>query len=269
MKQQKIIYYHDELNDDFASNNIKTIETPDDYNYVNHSWFYKTIEFIIYRIIVTPFVFLYIKIKYNQVFKNKKVIRRYLRESDKGYFLYFNHTNGDSDAFIPSIVSFPKKAYIICNPDAISIKGIKTLVAMLGALPVPYTIKTKRNFKEAIEYLVNKGKVIAIYPEAHIWPYYTDIRPFIDVSFRYPVDMNVASFAITNVYKKRRLFKKPRIVSYVDGPFYKKDDLNRKDAMHDLRCQVYEAMKYRVDSNPKYEYIKYIKVDDEKNPYLN
>ena len=264
MKEQKIIYYHDELNDDFANNNINGSETPDDYNYINHNFIYNFFSFVIYRLIVTPMVFLYVKVKYNQVFKNKKIISQYMKKSHKGYFLYFNHTNGDSDAFIPSLVSFPKKAYIICNSDAISIKGIRTLVSMLGALPVPSTLKTKRNFKEAIESLVNRGKVIAIYPEAHIWPYYTDIRPFKDISFRYPVDMNVATFSVTNVYKKRKLFKKPKIVSYVDGPFFKNDDLRRKEAFYDLRCQVYNAMKKRVDDNPKYEYIKYIKVEDEK-----
>ena len=108
MKEQKIIYYHDELNDDFANNNINGSETPDDYNYINHNFIYNFFSFVIYRLIVTPMVFLYVKVKYNQVFKNKKVISQYMKKSHKGYFLYFNHTNGDSDAFIPSLVSFHK-----------------------------------------------------------------------------------------------------------------------------------------------------------------
>lgn len=258
--KNRVIYYQDELNDDFAgTEKIKSVQTPDDFNYINHSIFYQLIEFVIYNIIVRPLVYLYIKIKYLQKFKNRKILRKYKKQ---GYFVYINHTNGDADAFIPSMLTFPKKAYIIVNPDAISIKGIRTLVMMLGALPVPSTIKSSRNFIDAISKLIKKNKAIIIYPEAHIWPYYTDIRNFKDVSFRYPYDLDVPIFTVTNIYNKRKIFKRPRIVSYVDGPFMVNKELPKKEAIRDLRNQAYNSMKRTVDSNPKYEYVKYIKKEE-------
>ena len=187
----------------------------------------------------------------------------YAKYRKQGYFVYINHTNGDADAFIPSMLTFPKKDYIIVNPDAISIKGIRTLVMMLGALPIPSTIKTSRNFIAAVKKLIEKKKAIIIYPEAHIWPYYTDIRDFKDTSFRYPYDLNAPIFTVTNIYKRRKIFKRPKIVSFVDGPFMVNKSLSKKDSIRDLRNQAYNAMKKNVESNPKYEFIKYIKVDDE------
>lgn len=259
--KNRIIYYKDELNDDFAgTSKIKSTPTPDDFNYINHSFIYRFFEFIIYNIIVRPLVYLFIKIKYHQRFKNKRILREYKKQ---GYFVYINHTNCDADAFIPSMLTFPKKDYIIVNPDAISIKGIRTLVMMLGALPVPSTIKTSRNFIDAIKKLIEKKKAIIIYPEAHIWPYYTDIRNFKDTSFRYPYDLDVPIFTVTNIYKKRKICKRPRIVSIMDGPFMADKSLPKKESIKDLRNQAYNAMKKNVDSNPKYEYIKYIKSNDE------
>lgn len=258
--KNRVIYYQDELNDDFANTEkIKGVPTPDNFNYINHSIFYRIVEFVVYNIIVRPCVFIYIKVKFLQRFENKKALKKCKQQ---GYFVYINHTNGDADAFIPSMLTFPRKDYIIVNSDAISIKGIRTLVMILGALPVPSTIKASRNFVDAIHKLIEKKKAIIIYPEAHIWPYYTDIRNFRHVSFHYPYDLDAPIFTLTNVYKKRKLIKRPRIVSYVSGPFYVDKSLPKRESIMDLRNQAYNSMKRIVDNNPKYEYIKYIKRND-------
>ena len=63
----------------------------------------------------------------------------------------------------------------------------------------PYKLLTIFN---AIDQIVADKKTILIYPEAHIWPYYTKIRPFPSTSFRYPIKFNVPSFSITTTYQK-------------------------------------------------------------------
>lgn len=71
-----------------------------------------------------------------------------------------------------------------------------------------------------MEKRLKQRRVICIYPEAHIWPYYTGIRPFTEASFRYPVRYDTPVYAFTNVYKKRKHLFTPKITTYVDGPFY-------------------------------------------------
>ena len=144
----------------------------------------------------------------------------------------------------------------------ISLKGTGTLVEMLGAIPIPSEIKAMKNFLEIIEEKIKKDNSITIYPEAHIWPYYTKIRPFKAVSFKYPVKLNAPAYCITNTYQSYgKNNKKIKMVSYVDGPFYPNEALPLKERQQDLRDRVYNKMVER-SKNSNVEHIKYIKLED-------
>ncbi len=117
-----------------------------------------------------------------------------------------------------------------------------------------------KNFLNEIEKKINKNYSITIYPEAHIWPYYTKIRPFKAVSFKYPVKLNKPSFCITNTYQAYgKNNDKIKIVSYIDGPFFPNDKLSPKEAQQDLRDTIYNCMVNR-SKNSNIEYIKYEKI---------
>ena len=106
--------------------------------------------------------------------------------------------------------------------------------------------------KEQVEEIGKKitaKKCVMIYPEAHIWPYYTGIRPFRELSFRYPVQYQTPVFCLTNTYQKRRFSKRPRIVTYIDGPFYPDGTLSMKQQKQKLRDEVYERMKERAGNS--------------------
>ena len=246
---KKTYYYHDMKNDDFASTNIKAIQLPDGYKYIDKNIFYRIGETII-RWIAFPIIFLILKVTYLIRVKNRKVLKK---AKGHGYFIYGNHTNYLLDAYNPSLVGFPKRAHIIVNPDAVSIKGLGTVVKMLGAVPIPTSLKGMKNFRKAITDLINMKHVVAIYPEAHIWPYYTDIRPFGTESFHYPSESGTPCFSFTNIYTKRKVgfIKFPKVVTYVDGPFYPDMSIAKPERIKKLRDEVYNAMKKRVDENPK------------------
>ena len=133
---------------------------------------------------------------------------------------------------------------------------------MLGAIPIPSEIKAMKNFLEIIEEKIKKDNSITIYPEAHIWPYYTKIRPFKAVSFKYPVKLNAPAYCITNTYQSYgKNNKKIKMVSYVDGPFYPNEALPIKERQQDLRDRVYNKMVER-SKNSNVEHIKYVKLED-------
>ena len=113
--------------------------------------------------------------------------RKALRALPGGYFLYGNHTNTLADAFIPTLLAFPRRANIITSADTVSIPGVRNIVQMLGAIPLANTIEGTRQFLAAMHRRLERGQAVMIYPEAHIWPYYNGIRPFPDTSFAYPV----------------------------------------------------------------------------------
>ncbi|MCR5308712.1 MAG: 1-acyl-sn-glycerol-3-phosphate acyltransferase [Bacilli bacterium] len=249
-KDRKILYYSDELNDDFAGTNIEQKKLPEDFKYINKNVFFLIGRFLLHWI-AYPIIWLMVKIIYHQKFVNKRVLKR---AKKTGYFVYGNHTNGMLDAYIPTILNYPRYTYLIANPDAVSIKGIKNIVMMLGALPLPSSMSLTFKFMSAIKERVNKNGVIMIYPEAHIWPFYTDIRNFKSDSFVYPVEANKPVYCFTNVYKKRRYSNKPKVITFVDGPFYSDPTLTKRENIANLRNQVYETMKKRNQTWPKYEY---------------
>ncbi len=241
MEQSKVRYYSDELNDDFAGTSINTCEVTSDFTFVNRNILWQICEFIVYRLIVTPLVFLFGKVAYGLKIKNRKALKA-LKKT--GYFLYGNHTQGVMDAFTPSLCTFPQKAHIVVNPDAVSIKGIRQLVLMLGGMPLPTDLKGYKPFRQALETRIKQKRVVTIYPEAHIWPYYTGIRPFKATSFSYPVAMNVPCVAFTTTYRQRKIFKNayPKITVTLSEPFYPDMSLPEKEARQKLRDEVYAFM---------------------------
>ena len=48
---EKVRYYKDELNDDFAGNDIKTKKLPEDHKYIKKNPFWEVASFILYYIV--------------------------------------------------------------------------------------------------------------------------------------------------------------------------------------------------------------------------
>lgn len=255
----KINYYKNELEDDFANIKRDTITVDENFKYINHNVFFQFARIFVYFIVMRSFAYLYCKIVFSMKIRNKKVLKGF---NKKGYFLYGNHTQIPADAFIPNVITFPKIPYVIVHPDNVSLKGTKNIMMMLNALPTPTTKEGYRNFLSVIERRLVRHDAIVIYPEAHIWPYYTKIRNFKSVSFKYPVKFNDPSFCFTTTYQKRKFFKKPKISVYVDGPFYPDKNLSLKEQQEKLRDEIYNKMVER-SQNSNIEYIRYEKIGDE------
>lgn len=255
--QEKVIYYSDELNDEFAGDNIVAKRIDGNYKYIKSGIFGKIGHIFWYRIIATPLAFCYLKLYFHHKIVNKKVLKE---AKGKPYFIYANHTHFIADALIPTIVSFPRDVSVIVHPNNVSMPVLGKITPSLGALPLPDDKEATKNFIRAVEHKVRENKGIMIYPEAHIWPYYTDIRPFESTSFRYPVRHNTMTFCFTNTYQKRRFSKRPQLVTYVDGPYYADEDKKDKEKKQQLRDIVYNKMKERV-KNSNIKLIKYIKVE--------
>lgn len=252
--KQKIYYYSDEVNDDFAGTHIKNKPLPENYVYLNKGFWLKLRRFILYYCIIRPITFFYNKIIKRVTYVNKKVMKPYKK---RGCFIYGNHTSMILDAFNPSYIAFPRPADVIINSDATSIKGLGWLLKTIGGLPIPKNFKGMKVFNAAVAEAVEKKHWIAIYPEAHIWHYYTKIRPFPSVSFSYPVKLKTPVFSYTMVYKKRRFSKYPKRKVCIDGPFFADETLPIKEAVNKLRDEVYSAMCARAEESDC-EYIKYV-----------
>lgn len=229
---KKTIYYSDSSKDDFSGINILARIVDENFKFLHKSLIWKGASFFLYYCFVLPLVFIIDKIWYGIRFKNRKA----LKKCGDSFFLYGNHTQYFADATCPALLSFPKRAYVIAGADAVSIKGIGWLVQMLGGL-ILHNVPSGRNaFRNAVSEVCKKKCSITIYPEAHIWPYYTGIREFSPASFIYPVTNRRPVAAIVTTYRKR-LFKflPPAITVYVSDLFYPDTLLDENEARLKLR----------------------------------
>lgn len=256
--EKQVIYYKDELNDEFSTAVINPKKIDENYQYVYKGAWKKFTRFFWYRIVATPLAFLYLKLYFGHRIVNKQVVTQ---AKKTGWFLYGNHTHFLADALVPTMISTPKDMYVIVHPNNVSMPFLGRITPSLGALPLPDDAGATKKFLQAVETRIGETHAVTIYPEAHIWPYYTKIRPFQDTSFRYPIQLKVPVFCFTNTYQKRKFRKTPRMVTYVDGPFYPDETLKGRKQREELRNRVYETMVTRAKNNTV-ELIQYIKAEE-------
>ena len=71
--KKRVFFYKDELNDEFSGITRKTILVDKNYTYLRESFLYKIAAFFVYRIVVVPFAFFYVKAKFRMKVKNREV----------------------------------------------------------------------------------------------------------------------------------------------------------------------------------------------------
>ena len=258
MDKRKVIYYCSELEDEFSTTPLKKKPIGEDYVYVYNTPFKQFTHLFWYRIVAMPLAFLYTKLVFGHKIVNAQLLKPF---KGKGFFIYGNHTQDIGDALMPHMIEKNVDKYVIVNPANLSVPVIAPIMPSLGAMPLPDNLKANKNFLSAIERRIGEGSGIVIYPEAHIWPYYTGIRPFVDTSFAYPVKFSAPVFCFTNTYQKRRFSKKPRIVTYIDGPFFPSEQLSPRENRKKLRDEVYKKMCERA-SLSTVKVIEYIKKEN-------
>lgn len=258
-RDRRVIYYTDERNEEFSRAQITPRVIDGNYRYF-HGRVWDLCSLSVQNLFSMPIKVLYQKIKFHL----RYIGRDKLREcNNRGYFIYGNHTQPFADTFIPSVANYPHRNFFIVNPENVSMPGLRVLTEMLGAIPIPCDYTGMKHFRMALEEKIRRKASITIYPEAHIWPYYTGIRPFSAVSFRYPVELNCPVYALTNTYHRRKgKAGRVNIVTYIDGPFFPDESLSPRERRQELRDRVYRCMVERSGESD-YEFIRYRRAETE------
>ncbi|MCD8196380.1 MAG: 1-acyl-sn-glycerol-3-phosphate acyltransferase [Lachnospiraceae bacterium] len=255
MKNRKTVYYKT-YDEDIVRSRSQDLQLPPGYQRYHKNPVYCAVSSLIYAVFA-PFALLYVKL----VLHVKTVNRHVLRECrNTGYFLYGNHTQPIGDAFAPGLYVAPKRIRTIAAPSNLGIPMLGKILPMLGALIIPDSPGDMKDFLTAMGKYLEQRDCIVIYPEAHVWPWCTFIRPFPETAFRFPVRFHAPCFCMTTTYQKPKRGKKPRITVYFDGPFYADASLKPKEAQRRLHDELAACMALR-SKNSNYEYIHYEKRD--------
>lgn len=249
----KTVYYKS-FSDDFVESKHQNFKLPDDYEWIHTNKAYKTISKILYSFMKT------VSTIYNRYVMNVGIIDNSILNlcNREGVFVYANHTQPVGDALMPLNAIYSKRCYIMASPANLGIPVLGKMLPIMGALPIPETISGMKKFNKAVKQRIDEKCGIIIYPEEHVWPWYTDIRPFPKTSFGFPVELSVPAFSMTTTYQKSSKRNKPKITIYIDGPFYPEKGLSKKEQKEKLQAEVFSCMKKR-SLNSTFQYVKYEK----------
>lgn len=248
--KDKTIRYYNSFTDDFEQSANQNFRLPDNYKWVRTDFKSRFLSEIIYGLAVI-FGGLYCRLFLHQKIRGRKN----LKGIKDGFFIYGNHTQPVGDVFIPALCVLPKRIYTVVSPSNYGIPVIGKFLPFLGALPTANSLHGAKEFNNAIQHRIEKGRPVVIYPEAHVWEYYTNIRPFPDTSFKFPVKFDKPAFAMTITYRKSKIFKRPIMEVFIDGPFYPNGNTS-KEKVANLHEQIYNVMSRR-SQNSNYNYIEY------------
>lgn len=257
-------YTYSSFEEDLVENAGQDFSLPENYRYIRDRFWerhYGRLLYYIFGLIGQIYWRIFLRARFIGVEKLSSLPR------DKGYFIYANHTQPFGDPMLAIAIGASLKVRrrnrAIGSPANFGLPVLGPLFPAMGGIPTASDREGLKNMEEAISYYVRKAQPVVIFPEAHVWPYYTGIRPFGTVSFHYPVKENLPCFAMTVCYKKAKIGKKPLTRIYIDGPFYPDESVPLKQRKAYLCEKVRAAMLHR-SSESDYEYVTYTKKDDHK-----
>lgn len=256
--EERVFYFESEEADPIKTDEQeKKIEVglPEGYEFIPRNVFVKMYSAVLYRI------FWVFGQWYERRYWQMKVHGRDKLKAarGKGYVLYANHTNPFHDVFGPA-VAVNRRIFTVISPVNLKVPGIGKFLPLIGGMPLGKTKSEKQAFNEAVDKRLSQRKVLVIYPEAHVWPYYTGVRKFPagDKSLKYATRNNLPVYTMTTTYHKRKGRELPRIEVYLDGPFWSDADLPEEENRTRLADEVYQSL-VRNAKHSTYEYFRYVK----------
>lgn len=257
---ERVFYYDSEEDDPIKTDEQEKkqkVGLPPGYEFIPKSLLVRAYSAVLYR------CFKLFARYYAYAYLHMKVVGREKLKKARGtgYVIYANHTNPYHDAFSPAVVA-DRRIFTIISPVNLKIPGIGKFLPYIGGVPLGGTEAEKRAMNAAVDKRLAQKKCLVIYPEAHVWPYYTKIRKFPagDRSFKYAVRNKVPVFTMTTTYHKSRVKgqARPDMTVYVDGPFYLDEKLGDDENRAKLAHEAYESM-VKWSKKNSYEYFRYKK----------
>ncbi len=264
-KEERVFYYESEEDDPIKTDEQERKEKvllPEGYEFISKNPFVRIYSAILFRCFKL-FARFYAKFYLHMDVKGRE---KFKKAKGKGYVIYANHTNPFHDAFSPALVA-DRRIFTIISPVNLKLPGIGKFLPMIGGIPLGTNPEEKKAMNEAVDKRLKQKNCLVIYPEAHVWPYYTKIRKFPagDKSFKYPVRNDLPIFTMTTTYHKSKVKgqERPDMTVYVDGPFYPDAKLSEDENRAKLAKEAYDSM-VKWSKKNSYEYFEYKKKVEKK-----
>ncbi|GAX02622.1 1-acyl-sn-glycerol-3-phosphate acyltransferase [Secundilactobacillus pentosiphilus] len=246
-KKGQTVYYGD-TSEDIVETTQQDFRLPADYRWQTNAL--TTILRHLFQFMIQLFARFYCRWILHIHYVNRQLVKK----ASEGCYLYANHTQQTGDVFSPFCVA--NHPAILISPANLGIPVVGKLLPLGGGLPISSSLHQLKTFNDAVYQRLDAGDTVVIYPESHLWPYATDIRPLDHTSFHYPANHPAPVYTMTTTYQKSRWHRHPNVTVYLDGPFQPDISLPIKSRQKKLHEQVTAQLQKR-SRNSTYQYVIY------------
>ena len=216
----------------------------DKYHYVEKGFFFNLMRRVIYLVIfciVFPMTRIRLGLRIygkQNIRKNKKLIRQ-------GAITMANHIHMWDYLCVMNAVK-PRRPYLFVWDK--NIKGeMSFIIRMVGGIPIPEKdIKATKAFFDAINGVLQEGKLVHIYGEGSMWEYYRPIRPFKTGAAYYAIKCNKPIIPMAFSYRKpgwirRKIFHQIALFNLNIGEPILPENMNQEELtikVHEEICRL-------------------------------
>lgn len=225
-----------------------------DFPYYRKDFWYNFGRAIVEFIIMTVGI-IFVKLKFGLKVLNKdnrKALKKMIKKKE-GVITIANHIY-DEDYVTIRRALIPHMGYISMWKNN-HLRRIGWIIRLAGSIPVPKNDSSATlAMMRAVDKCLQDGNWFHIYPEASMFYYYEDVRPFVDGAFVFAVRNNKPIVPMAFSYRPAKglykLWKKkgaPLINLNFGTPIYPNNDLPMRERITDLNNRCHDAVKKLMD----------------------
>ncbi len=217
-------------------------DTPPGYDYLMKGRL-RTFRYYLLRNIVALLLFPFNTLWYGLKIRGRKNLKTL---GGTGYISVSNHVHPMDCTFV-NLALFPKRLYYMTLPSNFKIPLIRRIIKVLGAVPIPTKLSSKKEMLAAMEKALNAGCAVHIYPEGILRPYYQSLRKCQSGAFNLAYNTGKPILPMVMTYRKPRgiyiLKRKPCISLTVLEPIMpnktapKSEEVSRLQNLFEERIQ--------------------------------
>ncbi|MDR1970493.1 MAG: 1-acyl-sn-glycerol-3-phosphate acyltransferase [Treponema sp.] len=191
-------------------------------------------------------VFILSPVRFGLRIEGRKILKKNRKLLRDGALTVSNHTlRWDLLMILQAVrfrrLYFPAWKENLGGPD-------RTLIRLVGGIPVPTGVHAMKNFNLAFDELHRKKKWFHVFPEGSNWPYFHLIRPFKKGMFTMAYNYNLPVIPLAFSYRESRglykIFKRglPLVTLRIGEPILPDLSKPRKEAVTLLRALTHRRI---------------------------
>ncbi len=221
------------------------------YRFVNRNIFFRLGSALLFYVIAVPLLDIVSRVFFGLKIVGKKNMR-YLKG---GAVTVTNHVHM-LDSPMVACTLFPRKPFFATLKANFEIPVVRRLVRLLGGVPIPESPKALHAFMESMRAQLEKGRIVHFYPEASLWPWHNELRPFRNGAFHLAVRSGVPVLPMVFTFREpsglaARLRSKPLITLRIGAPEYPLQTGTERSRVLQMRSAVQQAMEAMLSSDKK------------------